>query len=53
MSDLRNNYKGYGLLNKPPISLYLYDYWWCNEPPTTLQKAKPKKKGVSNIPPQP
>ena len=47
MSDLRNNCEGYRLLNRPPMSPYLYDYWWCNKPPTALQKAKPKKEGVS------
>ena len=30
------------------MSLYLYDCWWLNEPPTTLQEAKPKKEGVSS-----
>ena len=47
MSSLRNNCEGHGLLNRPPISLYLHDCWWCNEPPTALKEAKPKKEGVS------
>ena len=48
MSNLRNKYKGHGLLNRLPISPYLHDCWWRNEPPTTLQEAKPKKEGVSS-----
>ena len=65
ISDLRNKCEGHGLLNRPPMSPYLHDCWWRNEPPTTLQKAKSKKKGVFSkakaspprakfdIPPQP
>ena len=48
MSNLRNNCEGHGLLNRPPTSPYLHDCWWRNEPPTTLQEAKPKKEGVSS-----
>ena len=48
MSNIRNNYKDYKLLNRPPTSPYLHDCWWRNKPRTTLQKAKPKKEGVSN-----
>ena len=46
MSNLHNKYKGYKLINRPPISPYLYDYWWRNKPLTTIQEAKPKKEGV-------
>ena len=48
ISNLRNNYEGYRLLNRPPMSPYLHDCWWCNKPLTTLQEAKPKKEGVSS-----
>ena len=48
MSNLYNKCEGYGLINRPPMSPYLYDYWWCNEPPTTLKEAKPRKEGVSS-----
>ena len=57
ISDLRNNCEDYRLLNRPPMSPYLYDCWWRNEPPTTLKETKPKKEGVSNkaeaLPPPP
>ena len=65
MSNLRNNCEGYGLLNRPPISLYLHNCWWCNELLIILKEAKPKKENISNkaevspppaqsnIPPQP
>ena len=65
MSNLRNKCEGYRLINRPPTSLYLYDYWWCNKLLIILKEAKPKKEGVSseaealpppvksNIPPQP
>ena len=65
MSNLRNKCEDHGLINKPPMSPYLYDCWWCNEPPTTLKEVKFKKEGVfseveaspllakSDIPPQP
>ena len=64
MSNLRNNCKGYGLLNRRSINPYLYNCWWCNKLLTTLQEVKLRKKGVSseveasplpakfNIPPQ-
>ena len=48
MSNPRNNCESYELLNRLPMSPYLYDCWWRNEPPTTLKEAKPKKKGVSS-----
>ena len=65
MSHLRNKCEGHGLINRPPMSPYLYDCWWRNEPPTALKKAKFKKEGASSeaeaspppaksdIPPQP
>ena len=65
MSHPRNKCEGHGLINRPFMNPYLYDYWWRNEPPTTLKEAKSRKKGVSNktkasppptnsnIPPQP
>ena len=48
MSDLRNKCEGYGLLNRPPMSPYLYDCWWRNKPSIILKEAKPKKEGVSS-----
>ena len=48
MNYLYNNYKGYKLINMPPISPYLYDCWWRNKPPTTIQEAKPKQEDVSS-----
>ena len=48
ISNLRNNYKDYRLLNRPPMSPYLYNCWLRNKPPTTPQEAKPKKEGVSS-----
>ena len=65
MSNLRNKCEGYRLINRPPTSPYSHNCWWCNEPPTTLKEAKPKKEGISSeveasplsakfdIPPQP
>ena len=49
MSNPRNNCKDYGLLNRPPISPYLHNYWWCNKSPTILKKAKFKKEGVFRV----
>ena len=46
MSDLRNKCEGHGLINRPPMSPYLHDCWWRNEPPITLKEAKSKKEGV-------
>ena len=46
MSNLRNKCKGHGLINRPPMSPYLYNYWWCNKPPTILKKIKFKKEGI-------
>ena len=48
MSDLRNKCEGHRLINRPPMSPYLHDCWWRNEPPTTLKEAKPRTEGVSN-----
>ena len=48
MSNLRNKCEGHGLINRPPMSPYLHDCWWRNEPPTTLKEAKPRKEGVSS-----
>ena len=48
MSNLRNKCEGHGLINRPPMSPYLYDCWWRNEPPTTPQEAKPKTEGISS-----
>ena len=28
------------------MSPYLYNYWWHNKPPITIQETKPKKEGV-------
>ena len=46
MSNLRNKCKGHRLINRPPMSPYLYNYWWRNKPLTTIQEVKPKKEGV-------
>ena len=46
MNNLRNKCEDYKLINRPPISPYLHNYWWRNEPPTTLKEAKPRKEGV-------
>ena len=46
MSNLRNKCEGYGLISRPLINLYLYDCWWCNEPPTTLKEVKFKKEDI-------
>ena len=36
MSNLRNKCEGHRLINRPPMSPYLYDYWWRNKPPTII-----------------
>ena len=46
MSNLRNKCEGHRLINRPPISPYLHDCWWCNEPPITLKEVKPRKEDV-------
>ena len=48
MSNLCNKCEGHKLINRPPTSPYLHDYWWRNKPPTTLKKAKLKQKNISN-----
>ena len=46
MNDLCNKCVGYGLINRPPTSPYLYDFWWCNEPLIILKETKPKKEYI-------
>ena len=48
MSNLRNKCEGHGLINRPPMSPYLYDCWWRNEPLIILKEAKFKKEGVAS-----
>ena len=48
MSDLRNKCEGHRLISRPPMSPYLYDYWWRNGPPIILKEAKFKNEGVSS-----
>ena len=48
MSNLCNKCEDYGLINRPPTNPYLYNCWWRNKPPTTIQEAKPKQEDVSS-----
>ena len=48
MSDLHNKCEGHKLINRPPISPYLYDYWWRNKPPIIIQEVKFKQEDISS-----